>query len=466
MEKITFAFSSESIRNSFYHRGDERNILQLPFFFKEWIEASFTVNNIDEKNIINIKLNIKKNIKEVIKVLERPLPEIFNCDEILIECYDGVYSIKRMRDFIKKKENTFFKDINQITAKSYNQMNIKLIGYGSKRFNAIFNKENIIAYIANYCSLNYLNSKKIIKFKYFNNKFEVEKSDLLEIQKQQINYKFKKIEDENFLANIKLWNNLNRDENIRQVTILNNDIRINDNLNVFLKEIEKNLSKSFVSNVPQFERYISFEIVINLKKIDLDEKFHIVNNDKIEKVNKLINKKLHDKNFLEKGEIVKYSEELSLQRQVEKLNLRKKKLSDSKKIYLNDNVIFREPQNEQETVLLFIKLASLNATPLTYVNVLEYSTSEGIDAIANIQLDASSPVEKDCLVEFEPTFGQFIQHKHPPKHVDYIICWKIENHFKKSLRSNNDWLYSFNLENYPKEVKVVEISKFNNIKVV
>ena len=267
------------------------------------------------------------------------------------------------------------------------------------------------------------------------------------------------------MALIKVWNNLNKESNSKLITIINNDIKINDTQNILLKDIEKNLSKSFVSNVPQFERYISFEITINLKNVDLDEKFLIVNNDKIEKVTKLINKILDDKSFIEKNDIIKYSEELSLQNQVEKLNLRKKKLNNSKKVYLDNNIIFREPHNEQETVLLFIKLASLNATPLAHANVLEYSTSEGIDAIANIQLDASSPVEKDCLVEFEPTFGQFIQHRHPPKHVDYIICWKIENHLKKSLTSNNEWLYSFNLEKYPKEVKVIEISKFNNIEV-
>ena len=58
-----------------------------------------------------------------------------------------------------------------------------------------------------------------------------------------------------------------------------------------------------------------------------------------------------------------------------------------------------------------------------------------------------NPIMLDCLVEFEPTFGQFIQHRHPPKHVDYIICWKIENHLRKSLTKNNDWLYSFNFKN-------------------
>ena len=465
MEKITFAFSSESIRNSFYQRSEERNILQLPFLFKEWTEATFIINNVDGKNNINIKFDIKKNINEVIKILERPLPELFNCEEIIFQCYDGLYSVEKLRDFINKKENTFFKDIKKITSKSYNQINFEIIGYGSRRFNAIFNKDNIIEYIKNYSSLDYINEKKIIKFKYFNSKFLIEKSNPLDKKKKERNFQQKKIQDENFIANIKLWNNLNKDENINKITIISNNIRINDNLNFFLKDLIKNLNKSFDSNVPQFERYISFEIVIDLKNIDLDEKFNIVNNEKIGKVCKIINKNIEDKNFIEKKELIKFSEEISLQAQVKKLNLRKKKLNDSKKVYLNNNLIFKEPNNEQETVLLFIKLASLNETPLTHVNVLEYSTSEGIDAIANIQLDSSSPIEKDCLVEFEPTFGQFISHRHPPKHVDYIICWKIEKHLKRSLTVNNDWLYSFNLENYPKKVKVIEISKFNNLKV-
>ena len=257
------------------------------------------------------------------------------------------------------------------------------------------------------------------------------------IEKEQKKYKNfiqKKIEEDEFQVKINIWNNLKQEENLKSLTLVSNQVKIDSNENQLLIDLKKNLFKSFISNVPQFDRYISFEIILSSNNLDLDEKFNIVNNDKFDQIIKYLNQKFNENSFIENDSIIKFSEELSLKVQVEKLNLRKKKLRESQKIYLDNNLLFRVPNNEQETVLLFIKLATLQATPLSYINVLEYSTSEGIDAIADIQLDDSSPIEKDSLVEFEPTFGQFIAHRHPPKHVDYIICWKIENHLKKNLR--------------------------------
>ncbi len=465
MEKLTFAFSSESIRNSFYQRNDEKNILQLPFMFKKWENLKCIVNNIDEKNIINFNFDIKINIKDIHIFFERPLPEIFNCDEIIIKCYDGSFSIKKLRDFIEKKANTFFININKIDSKKTDELNIEFKNYGSKRFNAVFNEKSIIDFFESKTSLNYLKQKKNIKFKYFHKNFNVNQRNIEKEQKKYKNFIQKKIEEDEFQVKINIWNNLKQEENLKSLTLVSNQVKIDSNENQLLIDLKKNLFKSFISNVPQFDRYISFEIILSSNNLDLDEKFNIVNNDKFDQIIKYLNQKFNENSFIENDSIIKFSEELSLKVQVEKLNLRKKKLRESQKIYLDNNLLFRVPNNEQETVLLFIKLATLQATPLSYINVLEYSTSEGIDAIADIQLDDSSPIEKDSLVEFEPTFGQFIAHRHPPKHVDYIICWKIENHLKKSLRKNKEWLYSFSLENYPKEVKVIEISKFIKIDV-
>lgn len=464
MEKITFAFSSESIRNSFYERNDEKNILQFPFLFQNQKKADFVINNIDGRNIINIKLELEISIIEVSKIIERPLPEIFNCEKILIQCIDGLYKIEEIKKFIKSKDNKFFKEIKKVNNKTYKELNFEFIGYGSDRFNAIFNKDSIIKYFNQYTSINFLNKKKIY-FKYFNKKFVIE-SNVNENDKKKLkNFTHNKFQNDNYSFQIKIWNNQNKEENLNSINVIFNEIKINDKANEFLKQIEKNIIQLFDSNVPQFERFISFEVTLHLNDIDIDEKFKIVNNDKFKKIINDLDKKISQNSFTDFKKITLFAEELSLKSQVEKLNLRKEKLRNSRMVYVNNELIFREPGNEQETVLLFIKLAMIKEVPIKLINILEYSTSEGIDAIADVQLDQSSPVEKYCLIEFEPTFGQFLSHKHPPKHVDYIICWSVEKHHQKNLKKNNNWLYSFNLENYPKEVKVIEISKFNNLKV-
>ena len=316
MEKLIFAFSSESIRNSFYQRNDEKNILQLPFIFKDWTNLNCTTNNIDEKNIINFNFDIKKNIKDICILFERPLPEIFNCDEICIKCYDGSFSIKKLRDFINKKANTFFIDINKIDNKKNYELNIELKDYGSKRFNAVFNEKSISNFFENKTSLNYLKQKKNIKFKYFHQNFKINKRNIENEQKNYKNFKQKKIEEHEFQAQINIWNNLKQEENSKSLTIISNQIKIDTDENQLLINLKKNLFKSFISNVPQFDRFISFEIVLLSNNLDLDEKFNIVNNEKFNQIIKYFNQKFDDNNYIESDIIIKFSEEESLKVQV------------------------------------------------------------------------------------------------------------------------------------------------------
>ena len=52
--------------------------------------------------------------------------------------------------------------------------------------------------------------------------------------------------------------------------------------------------------------------------------------------------------------------------------MRKEKYIKSKKVIVNGEVMSRVPINEQETVLLFLKLISKKISPIKIFNVVEY----------------------------------------------------------------------------------------------
>jgi len=160
------------------------------------------------------------------------------------------------------------------------------------------------------------------------------------------------------------------------------------------------------------------------------------------------------------------AEDFSLSLAAEKLNLRKEKYIKSKKIMIDGEVMSRVPINEQETLLLFLKLISKKVSPIKIFNIVEYSTSEGIDSLANVQISEQEPIHNLAVVEFEPNFSQFIQHQHPFMHVDYIVCWEISDEWKKKLKKIQDWLYIYDLNSNGKKIRIVEIKKFKCITIV
>lgn len=466
MESLNFIFSPESIRNSFYERDNEKNILQFPFFFESWSVVNFKVENIADENIIIFKFDTNEKIENICKKLEHPLPEIFNCREIQILCRDGCYHINKLDNFLKSKQiNSSVKFLKK-NGDAYDQLEFKLIKYGSQRFNALFNQQSILEFFKTETSLNYLNQNKSLKIDHFSNQFTIKADDLFNNQKKEKNFKNKKIREENFIFQIRIWNNLNQDNNKKELTVLFSNLKIDVNRNKYFLEIKKDFINHFQFSVPQSDRFISFELIFDIKDLVLDEKFKIVNNDDFkENINNITTTIESTIGTLNTENIIDHAEDLALKLQAQKLNVRKTKLRESKKVYVDDILLSRVPTNEQETVLLFIKLAALKKIPLTHANILEYSTSEGIDAIADIQLEKEVPIEKDCLIEFEPTFNQFKTHRHPAKHVDYVICWSIEDYWKRKLTKNEEWLYSFKLDKFPKAVKVIEIKNFDQIKI-
>lgn len=466
MSSIDFIFSSESISNSYYERQDEKNILLLPFLFDAWNDLNLKVVNLSGKNVLTFEINKKISIEEFKKAVKKPLPEFFDCESIKIQTSNGTFKIVAPRYFLDSKSPSNKINIEKIDNINSKFFSIELFGYGSNRFNALMNQEAISEFYSENSIIKYSSNQIKLNINYFSKNFIIEFENIDKELANKENLETKKIIDGDMEISFKFWNNKDATLNEKELIFLSNNFKIDISKNTYFQEIEKKINKFFISNIPQTDRFFSYKIIFKSNNLNLDEKFKIVNNsDFLDKVNSISDNLENYLETLDTAKIIENAEIYSLELQAYKLNMRKDNLRSSKKVYINNTLIFRVPENEQETVLLFIKLSTLKKIPIFNVNVLEYSTSEGIDAIADVQLDESSPIEKDCLIEFEPTFSQFKSHKHPPKHVDYVICWKVEDHWKKNLKKISNWLYSFNLENFSKTIKVVEISKFENLEI-
>lgn len=466
MISLNFNFSSESIFNSLLERNNEKNILLFPFIFDAWDKLKTDVTNVGGKNILKFELDKKISTEDLIKKFEKPLPEIFNCDELIFKTIEGTYKFENTRLFLNSKATSNSIKLIKLSNTGSDIFSAEFRGYGSERFNAIMNEKTIYEFYEKNSILKFVTKEFLINFNFFFKKFPIQIENIEKTIPSKTNYQNKKIRDDNLSVDFKFWNNECSKKNFKEIIFLTNNFKIDISKNLYFENLEKKISSLFFSNIPQTERFISYLVVFRSNDVILDEKFNLVNNnDLINNINSIKNNVENYLKSIDKNKLILSAEKMSLELQAEKLDIRKNKLRNSKKVYLKNDLIFRVPENEQETVLLFIKLASLGEIPLSHVNVLEYSTSEGIDAIADVKIDESSPIDKDCLIEFEPTFGQFKSHRHPPKHVDYIICWKIEDYWKKNLNKKNNWLYSFRLDNFPKEVRIVEICKFDNIKI-
>lgn len=144
---------------------------------------------------------------------------------------------------------------------------------------------------------------------------------------------------------------------------------------------------------------------------------------------------------------------------VEKLDQRKNSIRNNDYVNLRENTRFKIPKNEYETVILFSGLVGAGLLPLSFFEILEYSSSEGIDAICSYKINSDDVLKKEVAVEFEYLFSNFFRHKHPSQHVELIICWRIDTMKEKLHKTTVPWLFNYSIENF--NILVIEISSFN-----
>lgn len=144
---------------------------------------------------------------------------------------------------------------------------------------------------------------------------------------------------------------------------------------------------------------------------------------------------------------------------VEKLDSRKNNIRLQSYVLLENGMRFKVPCNEYETVILFSGLLGAKQSPFYQFEILDYSSSEGIDAICSYKIEKDDVLKKDVAVEFEFKLSNFFKHRHPPQHVELIICWKIDVMQSELTETGYPWLFKMDYKN--KSLYIVEIEALN-----
>lgn len=110
--------------------------------------------------------------------------------------------------------------------------------------------------------------------------------------------------------------------------------------------------------------------------------------------------------------------------QAERLRERSIAASRRQKVYVDSKPVFCRPQNENETVALYMKLEALGLLPAHECSVIEYTPRAGIDALVHYQRTATAYHHQYAPVEFEYDLRNFFQHGHPVDQVALVICWQ------------------------------------------
>jgi len=151
-----------------------------------------------------------------------------------------------------------------------------------------------------------------------------------------------------------------------------------------------------------------------------------------------------------------------------RLRERKETVQNGRFVWLGEKKIHREPQNEQDVVILLSKLDVLSRHhPFHNFNLWEHTAKVGIDAIIDIQVDAIDEPDPFATMEIEYKLSNFISHRHPTELTKYIACWYVDNvnpkHGTLKRDSDRPWLWHYTVEK--RILSVFEIKSFPDVNV-
>jgi len=110
-----------------------------------------------------------------------------------------------------------------------------------------------------------------------------------------------------------------------------------------------------------------------------------------------------------------------------KLRERQEATRGTKFVYRGYRRLFRVPTCENELVALWMKLSAIDDDlDGIRIDVMEYTSREGIDALADIRWSDEEAMEPVSPVEFEMLLENFFTHEHPIEQVKTIICWDTQ----------------------------------------
>jgi hypothetical protein len=141
-----------------------------------------------------------------------------------------------------------------------------------------------------------------------------------------------------------------------------------------------------------------------------------------------------------------------------RLSLRLDQAKNAPKVHYEEHLIGTVPTSEAGASAILHKLEALNGIPFPKFKTIAWASSDGIDAIADIQFDLNEPVGHLLPIEYEFKFENFLTHQHPHGHVHLVACW-----FRSDLlsRSEKPWLYTYKDAKF----KVLVISEVPGLKI-
>jgi len=113
-------------------------------------------------------------------------------------------------------------------------------------------------------------------------------------------------------------------------------------------------------------------------------------------------------------------------------------------VIFQNKAVMLVPSNENEVLVLLCKLEGLQALPFSEFCLWEYTSREGIDAIATYQVKEVDVTKQFSSVEVEHLFENFLDHNHPHQQVDLVVCWDFRSDdLPSNLHQRCEWLYEY-----------------------
>ncbi len=142
-----------------------------------------------------------------------------------------------------------------------------------------------------------------------------------------------------------------------------------------------------------------------------------------------------------------------------RLSLRLDQAKNASQVFYKESLIGTVPTSEAGASAILHKLEVLGGIPLPKFNTIAWASSDGIDAIADIQFGLNEPVGHLLPIEYEFKFENFLTHQHPHGHVHLVACWTRSDLLSKT---DKPWLYTYKDAKF----KVLVISEVPGLKIV
>lgn len=445
--KIKLSLNFLELSKLLTYRNNPFNLLKIVNSLPNIGNWSFLFSSDNnQKTSLVIKADVTKfDEDKILNSFDGSIPELINCNEIIIDFIDKTLIIRDFKKNIKKRSKS-----NEINVLKINQTNkyfsIKLIDIDIKNFDKLSNKIKLFKNIETktwFGSDIYNLENTSLKWKILTSNEIVYSKKLRETPNDDLPLELKfEIKGTKFFikSNDKIKGKIFKHSKFG--IIYDHEIEFIKKFKTLLKNEKLENYSVEIYDFIYTQKGIVDNILINedIKKINKDLQLVLENNEEI---------KVY-KNILDENKRNDESKEL---------DIRLENISNKKKIYVDNEFYGNIPENEMSVIALFSKLEKSNKLPFYKFESFEFSP-KGIDCIAKYKI-TQDDVIRTLPVEFEYQYKNFILHGHPTNHCEIVICWDLGMNPDNQDIENTD--FNWLLFSKKSNLKIVLISKFSNI---